>query len=376
MKPGIPAPGLGCVAIALVLPWGGAPAAPFVKVVVPLGGAPQRVVIGDVDGDSDPDLVVLSASTSASGLQVLLNDGAGGVSPGWSAEPPPLVVASSTDLELGDLDDDGDLDLVVTLPFAETAARLNAGDGTFGAPLPLPVGGHRVQNELGDLDGDAFPDDAYYELDVIAYVGSSQGHGDGTFEPFGSETLGMASDTFARTALGDVTGDGLEDLVVAAQSRLDLVPGAPGAPIQDWGPSQTLAPGDFDDAAIADLDGDRWLDVVATKPGANAVAVLLGAPLGSPTFFPAGRKPLAVCVADMNGDALPDVVVTSGRSGTVEILLGSGGGGLLAPVSVPAAREPLDVAAADLDADGDVDLAVTDTKLGGRLVLLLNQVVP
>ena len=378
MQPSALASCLGLVAIALGAGRALAPApALFTKVVVPLGGAPQRVVIGDVDGDADPDLVVLSASTTAAGLTVLLNDGQGGVSPGWSTALPALRFESSTDLDLGDLDDDGDLDLVVNLPVSESAARLNAGDGTFGPPLQLPVAAPRMQNDLAHLNGDVFPDIAYYELDAIAYVGSNKGDGDGTFVPvLLSETWGMPSDEFGRTAVGDVTGDGLEDLVLAAQSRLDLMPGAPGTVIQAWGSPVTLDGGNYDDAAIADLDGDGGLDIAATKPGTNTVAVWLGPPAGPPTFFPAGLKPLAVCVADLNADTVPDVVVTSGRNATVSILLGAGGGALHAPISVPAAREPLDVAAADLDADGDTDLAVTDTKLGGRVVLLFNKLIP
>jgi hypothetical protein len=333
-------------------------------------------VIGDVDGDLDPDLVVLSASTTGAGLTVLLNDGRGGVSTGWSTTLPALRIESSTDLELGDLDADGDLDLVVNLPFAESSARLNAGDGTFGAALPFGSGFPRVQNELAHLDEDSFPDIAYYEIDAIPYVGSSKGDGDGTFTQFIlSETRGLADDLHGRTAVGDVSGDGLEDLVLATEDRLELVRGAPDHPIQAWQNPMTLDEGNYDDAAIADLDGDGGLDIVATKPGNNAVAVWLGPPAGPPTFFTAGLKPLAVCVADLNADAVPDVVATSGRDGTVSILRGAGGGALLAPIAVPTAREPLDVAAADLDADGDVDLAVTDTKLGGRVVLLFNKLI-
>ena len=377
MQPGTLIPGLGLAALALIPGPATAPAAsPFKKVVVPLGGAPQRVVIGDVDGDTDPDLVALSASTAGAALTVLLNDGRGGVSPGWSTALPALTLETTTDLELGDLDADGDLDLVVSLPFAESSARLNAGDGTFGPALPHGTGWPRLQNELAHLDADSYPDIAYYEIDAIPYVGSSKGDGDGTFTPhILSETRGLPSDLFGRTALGDVTGDGLEDLVLAAQSGLVFVPGIPGASIQAWGSPVTLDGGDYDDAAIADLDGDGGLEIVATKPGSNAVVVLLG-PGSGKTFFPAGLKPLAICVADLNADTTPDVVVTSGRSGTVEILIGAGGGALLAPASVPAARDPQDVAAADLDADGDVDLAVTDTKLGGRVVLLFNKLVP
>jgi hypothetical protein len=185
----------------------------------------------------------------------------------------------------------------------------------------------------------------------------------------------MAGDRFARTALGDVTGDGLEDLVLAAGPGLQLISGAPGGAIQTFAGVVTLDAGNFDDAAIADLDGDGRLDVVATRPGSNAVAVLLGPPSGPPILHPAGRRPGAVCSADLNGDGLLDVAVTSGRGGTVELLLGAGGGALAPPVGIPVGRKPVDVTPADLDGDGDVDLAVVDELLG-RLVLLVNQTHP
>jgi hypothetical protein len=69
---------------------------------------PWWIVLGDVDGDGDVDIVVTSAY--ASEIHVLRNEGNGQ----FTVEGPLTFAPGGADASaLGDLDGDGDLDLVV-----------------------------------------------------------------------------------------------------------------------------------------------------------------------------------------------------------------------------------------------------------------------
>ena len=79
--------------------------------------------------------------------------------------------------------------------------------------------------------------------------------------------------------------------------------------------------------ALADVDGDGILDVLATSTSAKELDVRLGH--GDGSFGPVRVTPLdggarAVAVADVNGDGWPDVAVATTSS--VVVLLGAGGG--------------------------------------------------
>jgi hypothetical protein len=74
--------------------------------VVALGGA-YRIVLPDIDGDGDLDL--LAASTEVGGVAVYLNDGTG-----TFADPIALTVdGPAYNVAVDDLDGDGALDVVV-----------------------------------------------------------------------------------------------------------------------------------------------------------------------------------------------------------------------------------------------------------------------
>ena len=85
-----------------------------------------------------------------------------------------------------------------------------------------------------------------------------------------------------------------------------------------------------DSVAVADVNGDGKLDLVAENYGSNNVGVLLGNGDGTfqtaVTYGSGGAYPYSVAVADVNGDGKPDIVVANSGSSNVGVLLGNGDG--------------------------------------------------
>jgi hypothetical protein len=363
--------------VSAFAPWGTATLG-FTVETVTLGLPARLVEAGDLDGDSDLDLVVLAEDEQTTRTIVLRAHGGSGFAIWWEDETRYPTSLWGLDLELGDLDQDGDLDLTVNAPGLGLAARFNAGDATFDEIGDIPDQGLYVDLEVADLDGDEALDIAYYELDILGYMGAHAGHGDGTFSLAFDLPLSQLNQSDLRIALGDVTGDGLYELLVAANSGLYQVLGklVPGF-FPYWQTTATLlAGGVHRDVVTGDLDGDGLLDVVGAATAANAVSVLLGQPSGglsSPVLYAAGLNPSAAAFGDIDADGRLDVVVAN-RRGEVSVLPGTGAGGLATPVEFKVGRRLSDVATCDLDSDGDIDIAVTD--LLGTLLILRNQIVP
>jgi hypothetical protein len=126
--------------------------------------------------------------------------------------------------------------------------------------------------------------------------------------------------------------------------------------------------------AVADLDGDTLLDLVATNGDSDEVSVLLGNGDGTfraATAFAAGDDPGPVAVGDLDGDSVPDLVTAHVFSADVSVLLGNGDGSFQAPVSFAAGAYPVSVAVAELDGDSAPDLVTANA--GGSASVLFNQ---
>ena len=181
------------------------------------------VVVGDVDVDGDLDLVVGNVGQD----QLYLNNGSGTFTDATAARMP-VANDNTRALALGDVDGDGDLDLVVgNGTYAggqQNRLYLNNGSGTFtdATAARMPVDNDRtLALALGDVDGDG-------DLDLVVGNYGQQNrlylnNGSGTFTDATAARMPVAIDITTSLALGDVDGDVDLDIVFGYhQDRLYL----------------------------------------------------------------------------------------------------------------------------------------------------------
>lgn len=262
------------------------------------GAQPLGLVVGDFNGDGNPDLAVINNhGTTSANVGILINNGKGGFNPVVNY---PLSMLA-TEISTADVNGDKKLDLVVPLygtnaaPGSAVAILLGAGNGTFGkeADVPLTHGTSTYLNPyyaaVGDLNGDGIVDLAVTIEDQKTFnqgIVVALGKGDGTFP------------------------------------TVTLIPSTNQNPLQD-----VPLPGYVQ---IADLNKDGIPDLVYSNSEFSTVGILYGQGGGAfhlPVEFPADRWAWGLALVDLYGDGATDVVV-SGNSqdfSGVAVLFNSGG---------------------------------------------------
>ncbi|HEX4456665.1 MAG TPA: VCBS repeat-containing protein [Polyangia bacterium] len=246
-----------------------------------------------------------------------------------------------------------------------------AGGGTdsplFGGPsvIQLPAGYEGESTAIGDVTGDG-------RNDVVVGAWQSGVSVDGTvvfvFAQLPSGALDApvmyaVVDSGALTprsiALGDLDGDGRLDVAVARLADVGVLYQTAGGTLAPIVPLTVTQGGNGEElVAIADFNGDGRADLVATGWAANGIDLWLqgadGTLAGPESFVCPHGGYDDIAVADFDGDGSSDLII-AGPQATSGCLLQQSAGGFLPYVSLPYSEDVEAIAGGDVDGDGRPD---------------------
>ena len=407
------------------------------KVDFPTGAAPYSVAIGDLDGDGKPDLATANYySTSVSAFRNTSTSGT--ISTGSFAAKVDFAVGKYPYcVVIGDLDGDGKPNLVVANSAVNTVSVLTAvlvptitgftpASGSTGS-----AGSTTVTIQGTNFSATAANNTVMFgavratvlvatdtQLTVTApfgatwqplsvMVGGFTAYSYSVTNPFiptfDSKNKIEPNDFAARVgfttkskpysvAIGDLDGDGKPDLAVANYNSSSVSVFRNTSIIGTISTESFSAKVDFPtengsySVAIGDLNGDGKPDLAVANSGSNTVSVFQNTSIvGTVSFdyrivFTTGSEPYSVAIGDLDGDGKPDLAVANSGSNTVSVFRNTfvgtiNAGSFSAKVDFTTGDGSYCVAIGDLDGDGKPDLATANYDAGSVSVFRNTSIV-
>jgi hypothetical protein len=376
------------VAAAMAVPVVGAPAFAASSLqgmqILAVPSQAETVAIADVTGDGLADIVFTTGydNDPANDFDLfVLPQVVGGYGPLQHYPTAGTYPERPETLDIGDVTGDGRLDVVVGSSRKGIEVFPGLAGGTLGTALFVATPDSK-RIAIGNFD-------ASPGLDV-----AGAGWGSDTVTVFSGGASGLTPvatyaaqhDGYEDMEAGDVTGDGLDDIVVmSGQGQAPSFSVLPQLAAGGFGPAAaySVGTGSFTLAhgiGLGDVTGDGRNDVVASYGGnrpTSKIAVFAqtaDGTLAAPVAYPSYDIPEPVEVADLDFDGLSEVVTVHGGWNRLGVYGGRSDGTLdpetLYAVSYASHYNPQGLAIGDVNGDGSPDVVEADYNYG--LIVLLN----
>lgn len=322
--------------------------------------------LGDIDADGDLDLVT---NVGLNDLQTLFNNGAGVLAPGATI----ALGAGGQGVTLSDFDGDGLADIGVVV-FPHIRVYPAGAGGVFGpfTNFGIPLGGNGLDLKSGNLDG-VNGNDMVFNDSINQNIWLMLNDGTGNFP---ATTAIFNSPGVFRLGLANVDGVNGLDIGVTNifQDSLTVLFNSGAATFTASSP--TAIAGSASEFDFGNLDGLNGPDAVAAsvsimEPGASVFLNQGGGYLAYPFVLGPNEGTNYSVLADLDGSNGLDVASVNSLQNRVEVIFNQGGGTFSAFNNFPVGINPTSVVAADFNRDGRIDL-VTANSVGADLSLLLN----
>lgn len=313
------------------------------------GASPFSASVGDLDGDGDLDIV--TAFQAAALIEVQLNRGDGTFVAGQTYSS---GTGSNLDGQLVDLNGDSKLDYVVVNRDNSVSWFIGRGDGTFAAERSISTGtgglNYDGRVQVGDFNGDGRADVAVSQdtpNSIIIYSGQTNGD---------LQEITRLTNTDLNFAVADFNGDGYSDI---ASNRIYY-----GNASGSFTAGATVVSGAYSDIIAVDLNNDGRMDLATIELSSYAYGHIQNADgsftRGVSTNFSsiaAGSRPTST--ADINGDGIADIMVGSNVDDALFLLFGRGDGTFAYGRSYAGLIGASRATPGDFNGDGIIDIIAT-----------------
>jgi hypothetical protein len=347
------------------------------KTDMPAGESPYAIASGDLDGDGKPDLVAVNGWYPYS-MSIYKNTSVAGSGIISFADKDDIPTGIGPfGIDIGDIDGDGKLDLVVTNQYSFSISVFRnistPGNISFDVRKDFPALNPDLVT-IADLNKDGRPD-----LIVTNFVAHSISIFRNTSSPGAisfTAKMDYSTGNFpSEVAVGDIDGDSWKDIVVISDGPLAIFKNTGTANISfsiNNNPIPGFAAGniilaDFDGDNKPDLGGDKENAITIYRNTSVAGTIAFAVPIDFANTGYTGR----MVVADLDGDGKPDIATSSGSVLSNASTTGSISFQHKADFLMGASS--FDLTIDDFDGDNKPDLASVDQS-NNTVSLLRNQV--
>jgi YD repeat-containing protein len=215
-----------------------------------------------------------------------------------------------------------------------SAPALNSPTGFPSSAVNIPTGGFLEDLALIDVTGDGIDDIIAHRQDPVVggklsiYTGNGNANTDNVSAYFTTPTREFNTGAApAALAIGDVTGDGLPDIVVTRAFGADTLSVFVNQGQGNFSPLSSITMGPNlininNRMRLTDVNADGRLDVTMSS-NLNGVLVMLGngvGGFGSPIqFLGSGQFTIGFAAGDLNGDGRPELITANTNSSSLTV---------------------------------------------------------